>query len=550
MSDNLKINTRVRRLFHYIDDFENGNIRVPAFQRDLVWKTNDKLQLFESIKLGYPIGSILFWRPDFKSKEDFFKFEANKMGSYFLPERTQDYFYILDGYQRLSTLLGCLVNPEKTELKRDDREWLKEFNIIYNLETDKFEYNRKANFAELEIFKVPLFRFVDGKEFFEYQKVLLSSGLDESIISDYIKKYENFSSNIIDYNIPSIDMIGGNIKEAVDIFSRVNSRGSVIAPDWKVSALSFNNQRNFRLGTEIDNLLKDVKDFNFKNLKRETIFDCIKNSFGKVFFDQSKNNSDLEDLATRIEFVDVTRATLKSIKKAIKFLYEECSVIDGKLLPYSIQLVFITDFFSKVQTPTDKQLNHLKEWFWITSFTNYFTSNLSHQRMAYNQLQRFINNETEEPFYFDPPKNKWIVSKLLPKITMGSVRAKSTALFMLNHIQNEVSINLGTIKGFKTYRLFSEINDNLNVNVVENTILILESDNLKEELGIHPSTKELSYLLEDSRDNYKFFITQEMKDIYRRDKTMKKEILNLRRLEIEIQESKFVLKYGLDYLLF
>jgi uncharacterized protein with ParB-like and HNH nuclease domain len=336
MSDNLKINTRVRRLFHYIDDFENGNIRVPAFQRDLVWKTNDKLQLFESIKLGYPIGSILFWRPDFKSKEDFLKFEANKMGSYFLPERTQDYFYILDGYQRLSTLLGCLVNPEKTELKRDDREWLKEFNIIYNLETDKFEYNRKANFAELEIFKVPLFRFVDGKEFFEYQKVLLSSGLDESKINDYIKKYENFSSNIIDYNIPSIDMIGGNIKEAVDIFSRVNSRGSVIAPDWKVSALSFNNQRNFRLGTEIDDLLKDVKDFNFNNLKRETIFDCIKNSFGKVFFDQSKNNSDLEDLATRIEFVDVTRDTLKSIKKAIKFLFEECSVIDGKLLPYSI----------------------------------------------------------------------------------------------------------------------------------------------------------------------------------------------------------------------
>jgi uncharacterized protein (DUF2164 family) len=549
MSDNLKIHTRVRRLFHYIDDFEKGNIRVPAFQRDLVWRTNDKLQLFESIKLGYPIGSILFWRPDFISKEDFVKFEANKMGSYFLPERTQDYFYILDGYQRLSTLLGCLVNPEKTNLKRDDKEWLKEFNIIYNLETDKFEYNKKPNLSELEIFKVPLFRFVDGKEFFDFQKQLLQSDYDKSKIDDYIKKYENFSSNIIDYNIPSIDMIGGNIKEAVDIFSRVNSRGSVIAPDWKVSALSFNKEKGFRLGTEIDDLLKDLKEYNFLKIKRELIFACIKNSFGKIFFDQSKNSTDLEDLATRVEFVDVTRNTIINIKKAVKFLFDDCAVIDSKLLPYSIQLIFITDFFIKIKNPSNEQLKLLKSWFWFTSFTNYFTSNLTQQRFAYNQFQRFLNNETDNPLYFYQPENAWVVSKLLPKVNLGSVRAKSSVLFMLNKIKNNMPFELGEIRGFKTYSLFSEIGEERDNNLVENTIFIINSPNINKNLNISSSTKSLESWLESTEDYSIFFITEEMKRVYSVSKN-KNEILKLRRLAIERAEREFVKQFGLDYLPF
>ena len=61
---NLQINTRVRRLFYYLEDFEKGLIRIPLFQRDSVWNDKKKLELFDSIKKGYPIGSVLFWRPE------------------------------------------------------------------------------------------------------------------------------------------------------------------------------------------------------------------------------------------------------------------------------------------------------------------------------------------------------------------------------------------------------------------------------------------------------------------------------------------------------
>jgi len=341
-------------------------------------------------------------------------------------------------------------------------------------------------------------------------------------------------------------MIGGSIKEAVDIFSRVNSKGAQITDDWKVSALSFDKERDFRLGTEIDILLNEIKEYNFHKISRELIFACIKNSFGKPFFDQAKKSSDLEELASRAEFVDVTRNTLLNIKRSIKFLFEDCYVVDGRLLPYSIQLIFVTDFFSKIEFPNQIQLNQLKEWFWVTSFTNYFTSNLSQQRMAYNQFQNFINDCNVNPIYIEPHGQYWLVSNLLPKINMKSVRAKSTAILMLKRIINSYQLNLVNIKGFKIYTLFDGLNDVRKLNSVENTILIVDSIDIKEHLNITTSTKSLSYLLDSDIDLEPFSITLDMKSKFMNNGNIE-ELLSQRRLEIQKSETEFVKQLDLDY---
>ena len=35
---------------------------LPSFQRDFVWKMEQIENLFNSIRLGYPFGDLLFWR--------------------------------------------------------------------------------------------------------------------------------------------------------------------------------------------------------------------------------------------------------------------------------------------------------------------------------------------------------------------------------------------------------------------------------------------------------------------------------------------------------
>ena len=90
MSANLRIHTRVRRLIHYIEDLENGLLQIPAFQRDFIWTNESKLDLFDSLKKGYPIGSILLWQP----VPDKRQVEIQKVGPYSVPAKKENFFYV------------------------------------------------------------------------------------------------------------------------------------------------------------------------------------------------------------------------------------------------------------------------------------------------------------------------------------------------------------------------------------------------------------------------------------------------------------------------
>ena len=49
----------IRQLLQRIAD---GEIRIPAFQREFVWEPDRVQFLMDSIFKGYPIRTVLFWR--------------------------------------------------------------------------------------------------------------------------------------------------------------------------------------------------------------------------------------------------------------------------------------------------------------------------------------------------------------------------------------------------------------------------------------------------------------------------------------------------------
>jgi len=456
----LTINTRVRRLIHYIEDIEKGLVQIPEFQRDFVWEAKDMLDFFDSLKRNYPIGSILFWQPE---SEEFGK--AANIGPYRIPQERENFFYVLDGFQRLSTLFGCLINPEKTNLEIVEENLLKKFRICYDLENEEFFIPRSTN---LEKYQVNIYQLIDTRATFAFERSLKDHGLSNNQIEIYLDRYEKLGTTIIDYQLPSIDIIGGAIDEAVEIFSRVNSRGKDISTDWMVSALSYDKNSNFRLGDEISRLTNELTFYSWNNLKRDVIFNCIINSFGKYYIDQSKK---IEQLAKQSNFPEKTRIVFIGIKKAVKFLFEELLVVDDKLLPYNNQLVFITDFFVQVGNPSEEQLKSLKNWFWQTSLTNYFTIySLSKQRLAYNHFQKFIQGETLNPL-FQSSYDKLKVTDWPTKINFGSVRAKSILLFLLNYSNDWQSYSSENPSGCDIHYLYD--------NFPGSTMILLRSESTK-----------------------------------------------------------------------
>ncbi|MFZ2724632.1 MAG: DUF262 domain-containing protein [Methylococcaceae bacterium] len=543
MSIKLVIEPRFRRLQSYIQDIEKGLLQVPPFQRDKVWDNQKRKELFDSLKNGYPIGSLLLWRPDSIHFED----SLSRIGPYTVNiENAKDFFYILDGFQRLSTIFGCLINPYKTTLPIDKTEWQKDFYICYDLENEEFFIPRLT--SALVVYQIPVYELIDTKLAYLREREFSKYGYSEEQIESYMNKYHILGASLTDYVLPSTEIKGGDVEAAVEIFTRVNSKGSIISPDWMVSALSYNkDEKGFKFSRLIDDLIDDLKIYNFNELSRHIILQCIVNSFGKAHFDQmkKKDHSKLDKLAKRPDFVEKSKKTIESIKTAVKFLFEELLLIDGKLLPYTNQLIFITDFFNQIENPTEKQLDSIKDWFWITTYSGYFTMySLSKQRDAYHQFQDFLKDENENPVYNDKPNSSFETTEFPNKLYFGSVRAKALILFMLSYANKFKKVDAETIEGLKLNYLFYDIKDDKGNFFPESAIVFLD-----EMQSIFPKSKDMSFMLENYKDDYqRYFLTQEMQTIFsKKDKDYKRIILEKRKELIIEAEKQFVENLGIVY---
>lgn len=542
----LQINTRVRRLAYYLDDFEKGRIRIPLFQRDVEWKEKQKLKLFDSIKNGYPIGTILFWRPEIKDEMSDIDFELSILGAYYLDERDNDYFYILDGYQRLSTLLNCLIDPNKTSLERDNEIWYKEFCIYYDLEIDQFKKYNGKDINNLDAHKVPLFLFADPMNFYSFQEKMIKENINSDLIKLYSERYKNLGNNFYDYLIPSIDLSGGNIQEAIEIFNRVNSEGSKIKDDWKLSALTIND--NFRLGTLIGNTLNKIEDTLFYPLKKREsfkdkfIFKTIQSSFGPLYLDSKA--TDVKTLSEKTNFSDVVNQTLENSLKTIDFFKKHLKILDLKFIPTNLHFIFLVQYYNIKGELNEKDIEKLKLWFWQSSYTNCFTKyNPAKRKKAFEHFLDFCKDKKVDPFYWDE-EVKLKVDKFPDKIDFGGVRKQTLALFMVNYsvykedILTSKSIDNEIIDGVNEYKLFR------NENSIGNTVFIpTQKDELNEQIRKQSSLQFL--LSDDYRGQYKeLFITDEMRDLFAQKRN--KELLKIREELIEKEENIFIKSLSLD----
>lgn len=530
MNGQIQVKPAVNRLIKFLTEIEDGKFKIPTFQRDFIWEKTDKIDLFDSISKEYPIGSIMLWQPEYEFES------SGKIGPYTIDNtNNKDFFYVLDGFQRLSTLFGCLTNPHKTKLKFDSVKLKKEFNLFYDLEEENFNMNSNGKKTN-----IPVYLLIDTYAFLDYLDLLraeLNDNVKSKVLIDRAKK---LSSTLIDYSIPSIEIFGGSIKDAIDIFSRVNSKGITISQDWMLSALTSNEKDGFNLGVILGNLLLDLQEYNFGDIKRDVLLQCIQNSFGKIYFDQK-----LEDLADRSDFKSITYKTVDSIKKAVRFLFEELGVIDRKLLPYNNQLIFIAYFFNINQEPNEFQKSKLKDWFWTSTYSNYFTIySLSKIRLAFEQFRRFVDDERQNPVFYERSNQKFETADLPESVSAKSVRSTALVLFLLNYSNDFRKLNHNEIDSLRTLYLIRGNNSHASViPMVERSIpdfVDLSFDNTKQRDILHLLRNE-SFL----KISYRFFLDQNIIKLY--DEAKYDEMLAERMKLIIEAEKVFVESLNISY---
>lgn len=109
-----------RKVVGLVEQAHRGGICLPNFQRDFVWRREEVADLVRSILRGYFIGSLLLLRCD-KNRPPFapvFLRGARPVSAEPLPE-----LLILDGQQRLSSLLYALTAPDLSLKDSNQRRW-------------------------------------------------------------------------------------------------------------------------------------------------------------------------------------------------------------------------------------------------------------------------------------------------------------------------------------------------------------------------------------------------------------------------------------------
>jgi hypothetical protein len=441
-----------------------GDIILPEFQRPFVWKRKQILELVDSIYRNYPIGSMLLWESHQKlaSKRAIADLEVG--------ERSQNYpvNYLLDGQQRLSTICGVLYWEPG-----DPRSiW----NVIFDLKMQKFSHIDHTD--DLPVYQVPLRRLVEPADYFRR----LSSVDDPTIRATADLLFNRFK----DYQVPLVTLGDMSINDVAPVFERINSTGTRLTIYDLMRAATWSPE--FDLGKTIGDIKKSLTAKKFQELDNKTFLRALAAAAGGDF---SAGSIDaLRDLDKQ-KLVDAANSTQGAADRAADFLATEIGAPRDEALPYANQFAFLCEMFRVLPRPNGRQLRNLKEWFWLTTLSGYF-SGWDNGQMATDTrtIRKFANGDTHRLAVSAalPSANIWelkpfrsnsAVSKML-----GLMLAHGTPLDLLNGQKIDVDKSLSWSNDKEYHHFFPQaylarrrIPAN-RANVVGNIVLLTSKSNI------------------------------------------------------------------------
>jgi len=385
---------------------EEGDIKIPAFQRGFVWKQNQVIDLLDSIYNDYPIGSILLWNSNDRLKS------SRNIGGFEIPEREDQYpvNYVLDGQQRLSAIYGTFCKnrtlaPENERYKVDPSI----FDIYFDLDDDRFAHDTDLNLEHRNFRAACLFDiedFVKSVQGYPSELKTKAQGL--------LSKFQN-------YEVPVVTTFKRSKEEVGIIFERINNTGTRLTTFDLMIAWTWSE--DFHLREKIDDILDILDQKGFGDIDDKIILQCL-----SAITKKTTKTKDI--LGLEPEEVKGNIAVLQdALEKAVDFFATQLHVVTTDFLPQSHQLIPITYFFSRMHNPSASQLKTLRQWFWRTSFSlRYSGATDTRLNQDLDLVDRIVGGEQEIPQrYGQLPPDKILIGA---QFTRTNVYTRSLLLLM------------------------------------------------------------------------------------------------------------------------
>ncbi len=373
-------------IFDVMKIIEKGDFRLPNIQRGYEWDQDRVTKLFDSIMSGYPIGSIMIWRPEFEILKDIMtrkfveKYDSSidYLTDSYHPAEKESYL-VLDGQQRLQSLFLSFFgnyNGERLYFKidhipSDDEE---DTTYIFQFLSDE-EHKDKLDFVHVsEILQL------DASTKRSFAKKIASE-LTANIKNNVEK--EKISDEKQDVIFTNIDMFIERIKtkksllfqevehrhnyeHVLEIFERVNSGGMVLEKsDLLFCTLKLKLQEMEKKFIDTINFInqRDRHNFNTDFLIKTCL--VIFNMKAKYEVPKLKNDQFINSLKNNYDLVNTC------LRQTIAWLDDVALIKCSRFLRSKLALIPILDFMmlsKNYDKPDGENGQYMKEYLYMSFF--------------------------------------------------------------------------------------------------------------------------------------------------------------------------------------
>ena len=404
-------------IINLLNQIKEGEIVLPAIQRDFVWPEGKVFRLLDSIMRGYPIGIVLLW-------ETYLDIQYRKFTGCFHPGEIHDFWenrekrrlkLVLDGQQRLQSLFIALYGSYGGKSLY--------FDVLSGRESDdladeKFGFEFLGDEA-FEAWQAELPSGLDGRagdangmpkylvsvsELFKAgvrertamvkeisQKLTLAEedearlGVNIARFDEVLTKNPNILKvSVIDETLPSGNPDRKSEGDVLEIFVRVNREGTPLTrSDLIFSMLKLNWRES---AERLPDFVRQINDGNHFDIDMDFVIRCL--------FAVSNLGTKFElDLLRRKDNVKRLRGNFENCRDAIRSVVDtvsrDCWCSSSELLGGQTTLVpFVYYLFHapKHQVP-NAQIENFRKALYLFAFARPFS------RYADSRLWKFIRQE-------------------------------------------------------------------------------------------------------------------------------------------------------------
>lgn len=332
---------------------QTGDILVPAFQRNVVWKPGQILELIRSVYLGFPVGSLLLWKVEDEEIDP-----GRLMGPPFPrvePKNTRH--YVLDGQQRLAALFGALYGQPD----HPDR-----FRVAFDLRKQAFDFERMMPKDGAWLYLSELF---SPKDFLAAQKRLSELKGSDDLLDRAVTLHTVFQ----EYMLPIVTIENRSIEDVVQIFERINNTGTKLDTVDFMRAVTWS--KGFDLNKQIRRLHSAGEDLGFK-FDSEALVRVLAIVLGR--------RPVSEDMLTlrKLDAKQLRRGVdnaIRRIKDAVKYFKTQLKIFSADFVPYEAQLLVVVKLFSSSEgMPSPSARRRVASWFLASTLNEEFQGKPDH----------------------------------------------------------------------------------------------------------------------------------------------------------------------------